>query len=91
MARRPPAVQPRARILYADDEPQLRRLGEQVLVRSGYDVDTAADGAEAWAALLDVNRPQNATADGPGTRRAGATGWDASAHHDDLWFLQLHG
>jgi DNA-binding response OmpR family regulator len=47
------AVQPRARILYVDDEPQLRRLGELVLARSGYAVDTAADGAEAWAALHD--------------------------------------
>lgn len=26
-----------------------------MLVPAGYDVDTAADGAEAWAALLDVN------------------------------------
>ena len=45
------AVEPRARILYVDDEPQLRRLGELVLARSGYEVHTAADGAEAWDAL----------------------------------------
>lgn len=51
MARRRTAVQPRARILYVDDEPQLRTLGRLVLVRSGYDVDTAADGAEGWDAL----------------------------------------
>lgn len=51
MAQRSTAVQPRARILYVDDEPQLRTFGQQVLVQSGYDVDTAADGAEAWAAL----------------------------------------
>lgn len=44
-------VERRARILYVDDEPQLRRLGELVLVQSGYDVHTAADGAEAWDAL----------------------------------------
>jgi len=44
-------VESRARILYVDDEPQLRRLGELVLVRSGYDVQTAADGAAAWDAL----------------------------------------
>jgi len=44
-------VELRARILYVDDEPQLRRLGELVLVRSGYDVDTAADGVEGWDAL----------------------------------------
>src|ERR1043166_410421 len=54
-ARRLTVVEPRARILYVDDEPQLRRLSELVLARSGYDVDTAADGAEAWAAFLDMN------------------------------------
>ena len=54
-ARRQTADRLRARILYADDEPQLRRLGELVLVRTGYDVDTAADGAEAWAALNEVS------------------------------------
>ena len=48
-------VQPRARILYVDDDPQLRLLGKLVLVRSGYEVDTAADGAEAWTALQEVN------------------------------------
>jgi DNA-binding response OmpR family regulator len=53
LARRLTTVEPRARILYVDDEPQLRTLGKLVLVRSGYDVDTAADGAEAWAALHD--------------------------------------
>ena len=42
---------PRLRILYVDDEPPLRRLVELLLVRSGYAVDTAADGVEAWAAL----------------------------------------
>lgn len=45
------ATEARARILYVDDEPQLRRLGELVLVRTGYDVDTAADGAQGWEAL----------------------------------------
>ncbi len=42
---------PRRRILLVDDLAQLRELGRQVLVRSGYNVDTAEDGAEAWAAL----------------------------------------
>ena len=51
MARRQTAVQPRARILYVDDEPLLRRLGELALVRMGHDVDTAADGAQGWDAL----------------------------------------
>jgi DNA-binding response OmpR family regulator len=53
MARQQTIFQPRARILYVDDEPQLRTLGELALVRSGYDVDTAADGLEGWAALHD--------------------------------------
>lgn len=44
-------AEPRARILYVDDEPQLRRIGELVLAQSGYDVDTAADGVEGWDAL----------------------------------------
>jgi CheY-like chemotaxis protein len=52
-ARRLTQAEPRARILYVDDEPQLRRLGELVLARAGYEVDTAADGMEAWAALHD--------------------------------------
>ncbi len=49
--RLPALVAPQAHILYVDDEPQLRRLGELLLVRSGYAVDTAADGAEGWEAL----------------------------------------
>jgi len=46
---------PRARILYVDDEPSIRELGEAVLIGSGYAVDTAADGGEAWDALQDQN------------------------------------
>lgn len=42
-----------ARILYVDREPALRNLGQLVLARSGYAVDTAADGVEAWAALRE--------------------------------------
>ena len=53
--RRISASESQARILFVDDQPQLRRLGELVLVLSGYEVDTAADGVEAWAALHDVN------------------------------------
>lgn len=41
----------RARILYVDDDDGLRGLGQQVLSRQGYEVDTAADGWEALAAL----------------------------------------
>jgi len=47
------AVEPQSRILYVDDDPQIRQLGELLLVRSGYAVHTAADGAEAWAALQE--------------------------------------
>jgi DNA-binding response OmpR family regulator len=41
----------RAQILLVDDEPHLRKLGELALIRSGYVVDTAADGAAAWEML----------------------------------------
>lgn len=54
-ARPQTVVQPRARILYVDDEPAMRRLGRLVLVQAGYEVDTAADGAEAWMALQEVS------------------------------------
>jgi DNA-binding response OmpR family regulator len=47
------AAGPQARILYVDDEPSIRELGEAVLIGSGYAVDTAADGGEAWDALQD--------------------------------------
>jgi DNA-binding response OmpR family regulator len=50
-ARRLAAAEPRARILYVDDEPLLRRLGELALVRMGYDVDTAVDGTHGWEEL----------------------------------------
>lgn len=40
-----------ARILYVDDDDMIRGLGRQVLGCQGYDVDTAADGREALAAL----------------------------------------
>lgn len=49
-----PAVnKSRQRILYVDDEPLLRSLGQQILIRCGYEVKTADDGAEAWDALND--------------------------------------
>lgn len=38
-------------VLIVDDEPNIRRLTTLVLVRSGYQVDTANDGVDAWAAL----------------------------------------
>jgi CheY-like chemotaxis protein len=42
---------PRHRILLADDDPHILELNTRVLICSGYDVDTAADGADAWKAL----------------------------------------
>jgi len=47
----PAAIELRVRILYVDDEPELRQLGELVLRQSGYAVDTAPDGRLAWEAL----------------------------------------
>lgn len=43
---------PRARILYVDDDDEIRRLGRDVLERQGYKVDMAADGQEGLEALL---------------------------------------
>jgi len=50
---RPPlhAVAECKRILYVDDDPTIRILGARLLSRLGYVVVTAANGAEAWAAL----------------------------------------
>jgi DNA-binding response OmpR family regulator len=42
---------PRHRILLADDDIYILELNTGVLIRSGYDVDTAADGVDAWQAL----------------------------------------
>jgi DNA-binding response OmpR family regulator len=42
---------PSRRILMVDDNTDLRLLGADVLVRSGYKVDSAEDGAAAWDAL----------------------------------------
>jgi two-component system, chemotaxis family, chemotaxis protein CheY len=39
------------RILFADDEPEMRRLVSIVLARGGYNVTTVADGQAAWEAL----------------------------------------
>jgi len=34
-----------------EDEPNIRQLNTGVLIKSGYDVDAAEDGAAAWEAL----------------------------------------
>jgi DNA-binding response OmpR family regulator len=43
------------RILVADDEQDIRELISVYLIRSGYEVDTAKDGADAWRALNEVS------------------------------------
>lgn len=42
---------PPHRILIVDDDNFFRRLNSQVLLRAGYAVDAAEDGAAAWEAL----------------------------------------
>jgi two-component system, chemotaxis family, chemotaxis protein CheY len=42
---------PRPRILVVEDDPDTRRLNGEVLIYSGYHVDTAENGAVAWKAL----------------------------------------
>ena len=42
------------RILVVEDEPDIRRLNAEVLIRSGYHVDTAEDGLAGWEALHAV-------------------------------------
>ena len=44
-------VTPPCRILVVEDDISLRRHNTQMLSRSGYEVDGAADGAVAWQAL----------------------------------------
>jgi DNA-binding response OmpR family regulator len=39
------------RILVVDDEPDIRQLSTEVLIRHGYQVDAAVDGAAAWESL----------------------------------------
>jgi CheY-like chemotaxis protein len=41
----------RQRILVVEDEPNIRRLNVDMLIWSGYEVDSAADGAVAWELL----------------------------------------
>ncbi len=45
------SLNPRQRILVVEDEAMIRRLNTEVLSYSGYQVDAAADGDEAWEAL----------------------------------------
>jgi len=42
---------PPRRILVVEDEPDIRRINAEVLMRSGYKVDTAEDGHLGWKAV----------------------------------------
>jgi two-component system chemotaxis sensor kinase CheA len=42
-----------ARVLVADDAPDVRTLIKTILAADGHDVVTAADGLEAWQRYLD--------------------------------------
>jgi two-component system alkaline phosphatase synthesis response regulator PhoP len=42
---------PPHRILVVEDEPTIRKLNSEILVRHGYDVDAVEDGAVAWDTL----------------------------------------
>lgn len=46
---------PPPRILVVDDDENIRRYSSELLSRAGYAVDTAEDGAVAWAALQAGN------------------------------------
>ena len=47
----PAPTQSVQRILVVDDDISIRRLSTEMLIRSGYQVDAAADGADGWKAL----------------------------------------
>ena len=47
----PAPAQSIPRILVVDDDISIRRLSTEMLIRSGYQVDAAADGAAGWKAL----------------------------------------
>ena len=47
----PREATPPPRILVVDDDVAVRQLSAEILMRSGYEVEAAADGAAAWQAL----------------------------------------
>jgi two-component system chemotaxis response regulator CheY len=47
----PATVKPAGRILFVDDEPLIRLLSMRMLVRYGFEVTDAEDGASAWESL----------------------------------------
>lgn len=50
-AQTPDATPVTRRLLVVEDDGDIRRLNTEVLTRSGYQVDTAADGGAAWDAI----------------------------------------
>ncbi len=42
----------RPKILYAEDDPSIRRIGHLIMTKGGCSVVAVVDGAEAWSALL---------------------------------------
>lgn len=50
-------LQPRTRVLLAEDEPVTRRLLEAQIARFGFDVLTVSDGLKAWDALQAQDAP----------------------------------
>lgn len=40
------------RVLFVDDDPEVRSLGKLALTRAGYAAEVAGNGAEAWDALV---------------------------------------
>jgi DNA-binding response OmpR family regulator len=53
---------PPRRILVVEDEPDIRQLNAEVLIRSGYHVDTAEDGMAGWKALHAVSHARDSYA-----------------------------
>ncbi len=51
------------KILVADDDPMSRMILETALKQSGYEVQTASDGDEAWKAMQAEDAPQMAVLD----------------------------
>ena len=45
---------PRQHILVVDDDPDILRLNTELLRQCGYQVDAAADGTAAWAAIQET-------------------------------------
>jgi len=48
-------LNPHQRVLVVDDDEDIRRLNTETLAGSGYKVDAASDGADAWD-VLQLNR-----------------------------------